>query len=82
VLLAAVFAPLVFTMFVWVVVTAWRIWRPEKERPIEQSAERLRRLRLRSSVPLRVRLEDIRELERDRRERHQTIYDDLDVRRN
>lgn len=65
-IIALVGIPLVFTMTVWVVVTSIRIWNPEKELPLERSAERLRKLRLRSSASLHLRLEDIRELERDK----------------
>ncbi|ARA93518.1 hypothetical protein AWN76_010355 [Rhodothermaceae bacterium RA] len=62
-------APMVFFMLIWVVVTAYRIYFPEKPLPFEQDPV-VRRWRMTSvghSIPVGV-----REIRQDQRERLQT----------
>lgn len=58
--------PVVFTMAVWVVVTAIRILRPEKEQDLLSDRSYRMRVSVRAGKKVRVRFSDIRELERER----------------
>lgn len=67
-LFAVVGIPIVFTMLVWVFVTAWRVLHPDEGRPIDQDPHLRRLRRIRSGKALEVYFEDIRLLERERGE--------------
>lgn len=67
-LFAVVGIPIVFTMLVWVVVTAWRVLNPDEGRPIDRDPMIRRLHRIRSGSAVEVRFEDIRLLERERNE--------------
>lgn len=68
ILFVVVGIPIVFTMLVWVLVTAWRVLNHDDGRPIDKDP-RLRRLqKIRSGNALEVHFEDIRFLERERAE--------------
>ena len=58
--------PVVFLMMVWVVVTAWRILRPEEPVALEDDPAFVRKQRLLRGQVARVRFQEIRELERER----------------
>jgi len=67
-LFAIVGLPIVFTMLVWVVVTAWRVLSPDEGRPIDRDPHLKRLRKIRSGGTLEVHFEDIRLLERERAE--------------
>lgn len=58
--------PILFLMMVWVVVTAWRILRPDDPVALEDDPAFVRKQRLLRGQVARVRFQEIRELERER----------------
>ncbi|NNF02875.1 MAG: hypothetical protein HKN17_00305 [Rhodothermales bacterium] len=65
-LFAVVGIPIVFTMLVWVLVTAWRVLHPDEGRPIDKDPRVHRLRRIRAGREMEVYFEDIRMLERER----------------
>lgn len=65
---AILVAPILFFMLIWVVVTAYRIYFPEKPLPYEQDPLMVRRRQTRAGHAVAVGLREIREDQRARRE--------------